>query len=332
VTGSAPESCQGPLRLGKIEIARGRRRKVELPVARLPTDTWLSLPVMAVNGLHPGPRLWLCAALHGDELNGVEIIRQVMERVDPREISGAVIAAPIVNVFGFISGSRYLPDRRDLNRSFPGSARGSLASRLAHLFMTEVVSPCGYGIDFHTGSDHRTNLPQVRLDLRDEETRRVARAFGAPVLIHARSRDGSLREAATSRGCHVLLFEAGEPHRFNPEAIRAGVEGTLRVLDCLGIRRDPDLSPAPGSLEVGRTRWVRARRSGILRLRVATGERVREGQELGVIGDAFGDKKATVRAPFDGLVLGQTRKPLVTQGDGLLNLADLSAGGSPLQD
>jgi predicted deacylase len=287
---------------------------------------------MAVNGLFPGPRVWLCAALHGDELNGIEIIRQVMGRLSPRELSGAVLAAPIVNVFGFIAGSRYLPDRRDLNRCFPGSPRGSLASRLAHMFLSEVVSPCGYGIDYHTGSHHRTNLPQIRLDLRDEEARRVARAFGAPAMIHARSRDGSLREAATARGCHVLLFEAGETNRFNRTAIRAGVEGTLRVLDCLGMRPGPELPPAPPSVEVGRTRWVRARRSGILRLQVSPGERVRKGQDLGVIADAFGEKKASVRAPFDGMVLGRTQKPLVTQGDGLVNLADLSAGGSPLQD
>ncbi|MEQ8963814.1 MAG: succinylglutamate desuccinylase/aspartoacylase family protein, partial [Coleofasciculus sp. C2-GNP5-27] len=153
------------LTIGGITVAPGERKRTEIPVARLPTQTLLSLPITVINGVEAGPRLWISAAIHGDEINGVEIIRQVLERINPSQLHGVLIAVPIVNVFGFIEQSRYLPDRRDLNRSFPGSPRGSLASRLADLFMTEVVSRCTHGIDLHTAAQHRTNLPQIRANL-----------------------------------------------------------------------------------------------------------------------------------------------------------------------
>ncbi|MFW6198438.1 MAG: M14 family metallopeptidase, partial [Acidobacteriota bacterium] len=160
--------------IGGERVAPGETRRLDLPVARLPTQQMLSLPVKVLHGSRPGPRLWLSAAIHGDEVNGVEIIRRVLDAVRPEELAGTVVAVPIVNVFGFVQQSRYLPDRRDLNRSFPGSRRGSLAARLARLFLTEVVERCSHGIDLHTGSLHRSNLPQVRGDLDDPETRRCA--------------------------------------------------------------------------------------------------------------------------------------------------------------
>lgn len=300
--------------------------RLEVPVARLPTDTWLSLPVAVVNGRRPGPRLWLTAAVHGDELNGVEIIRTVLDRLNPRELSGAVLTVPIVNVFGFVSESRYLPDRRDLNRSFPGSSRGSLAGRLANLVMTEVVAQCSYGIDLHTGSDHRYNLPQIRADLEDEETLRFARAFAPPVLIHARTRDGSLREAATAAGCHVLLFEAGEANRFDAEAIEVGVDGVLGVLDALGMWDHTDERAGHVRMELERTTWVRARRSGIMRLEVKSGDMVERSDELGVIADAFGQSSQKIRAPVSGVVIGYTRHPLVSQGDALVHIGEQPNG------
>lgn len=223
------------MQVGGEAVPPGRRRELELPVARLPTDTWLSIPVVVLNGRAPGPTVWLSGAVHGDEINGVEIVRRLARTLDPRRLAGTVIAVPVVNVFGFVNESRSFPDRRDLNRSFPGSTRGSLAARLAHLFMQEVVSRSDDGIDFHTATDHRTNLPQLRCDLDDPETRRCAVAFGAPMTLHSRLRDGSLREAATSRGIPVLLYEGGEPVRFNEWAIRAGVDGALRVLQELGM-------------------------------------------------------------------------------------------------
>ena len=273
-----------------------------------------------VHGQRPGPRLWLSAAVHGDELNGVEIIREVMGRLDPAKLRGSVIAVPIVNVFGFIHQSRYLPDRRDLNRSFPGSPKGSMAGRLAHLFMKHIVEGCDFGIDLHTGSHHRTNLPQIRADLRDPTTRRCAEIFRSPVIMHSQTRDGSLREAATRRGIRVLLFEAGEPLRFDKDAIDLGVKGILRVMGELGIRARRVKPKLFRPIEVSESAWIRARRSGILRLQVELGQRVGKRQPVATISDAFGEDSFKVVAPAEGFVIGQNSNPLVNQGDAILHL------------
>ncbi|YAI82326.1 MAG: succinylglutamate desuccinylase/aspartoacylase family protein [cyanobacterium endosymbiont of Rhopalodia sterrenbergii] len=305
-------------------IAPGEYRRLEIPIARLPTQTWVSLPITVINGLHSGPKLWLSAAIHGDELNGVEIIRLVLENVEPKLLRGTLIAVPIVNVFGLIGQSRYLPDRRDLNRSFPGSKSGSLASRLAYLFMKEIVSHSTYGIDLHTASMHRTNLPQIRANLQDSETRRCAQAFGAPLLVHAMTRDGSLRQAATKRGIPILLYEGGEALRFDAEAIRMGVEGIERVMEYLEMYQFSLARMPVKSIEVDKSKWIRASRSGIFRLEVGLGEKVLKKQKLGIIADAFGESSIKVRASVNGIVIGYTQNPLVSQGDGIIHLAILN--------
>lgn len=311
----------GPVTVAGVEVPAGERRRIEIPVSRLPTETLLTIPVEVVNGVEDGPRLWISGAVHGDEVVGVEVIRQVAGRIDPAQLKGVVIAVPIVNVFGFINQSRYLPDRRDLNRSFPGTKRGSLASRLAHLFMTEIVSQCTHGIDYHTGSNHRTNLPQIRADLNDAETRHCAEAFRAPVILDTHTRDGSLREAATKRGIAVLLYEAGEPLRFDQQSIEIGVEGTLRVMSRLKMRRAGRLKKRPASREFNQSVWVRARRGGILNLEVKLGENVTAKQRIGVIADAFGQDSVTIRAPDGGVVIGRAVNPLVYRGDGIVHIA-----------
>jgi hypothetical protein len=304
-------------------IPPGKRRQLEIPIARLITNTLLSLPITILHGMEAGPRLWVSAAIHGDEVNGVEIIRQLLEKVNPKQLRGTLIAVPIVNVFGFIEQSRYLPDNRDLNRCFPGSPEGSLASRIAHLFMTEIVSRCTHGIDLHTASEHRTNFPQIRANLQDPETYRCAKAFGASVMIHGVTRDGSLRQAAAKKGIPILLYEGGEALRFNPEAIQVGTEGILRVMNTLEMYSFPAASPTAPTppLEVETTKWVRASQGGILRLQVGLGERVTKKQSLGIIANAFGHQSGTVRSPFDGLVIGHTQNPLVNQGDGIIHVA-----------
>jgi len=296
------------------------RQRIELPVARLPTQTMLSLPVTVVNGRESGPKLWLSAALHGDEINGVEIIRQVLQRISPETLVGTAIAVPIVNVFGFIEQSRYLPDRRDLNRCFPGSPRGSLASRLAHLFMQEIVSRSTHGIDLHTASYPRTNLPQIRANLDDRETYRCAEAFGAPVAIHSTMRDGSLRQAASHLGIPVLLYEAGETLRFDRRAIEIGVAGILRVMKCLGMYAGEVPDPPPISV-VQTTQWIRSPRGGILHLEIELGQTVEKKQRIGVIVDPFGEKTVKILSPEAGLIIGCTQNPLVNQGDGIVHLA-----------
>ncbi len=303
------------------KIEPGTRGNIEIPLAMLYTHTQMTIPVEVLHGREAGPRLFVCAALHGDEINGIEIIRRVLDSVQVENMRGTLVAVPIVNVFGFVYESRYLPDRRDLNRSFPGSQRGSLASRLAHLFSNEVVYRCTHGIDLHTAAPPRTNLPQIRANLKDGETRRIAEAFAAPVLIDSTSPAGSLRRVATGRGIPFLLYEGGEPMRFNESAIEMGVNGVLRVLWALDMLAEPIAPDVAPSVEVTRTTWIRARQSGILQLDVSMGEQVKRRQKLGDISDPFGSSTLNLTAPRDGLVIGRTISPLVHRGDAVLHLA-----------
>jgi uncharacterized protein len=310
------------VRIGEHRIPRGERARFDLPIARLATGSPVGLPVEVVHGRRPGPRVWLSGAIHGDELNGIEIIRRVLAECSPRRLTGTLVAVPIVNVFGFVTGSRYLPDGRDLNRSFPGSPRGSLGARIAHLFMREVVAGSQVGIDLHTGSADRTNLPQIRADLSDPETRDLARAFGPNIAIQAALRDGSFRAAAVAKGARVLVYEGGEPRRFNREAVDRGVNGVLRVLVALGMRGSapPFRGPVPLSR---RTSWHRAGRSGLFRSEVEPGDRVQKGDRLGVIQDAFGSRPLRVRARAGGIVIGLTLQPHVNRGDALVHVAEV---------
>lgn len=304
------------------QVGRGERLQLEIPAGRLPSGTLLSLPVEVLCGAERGPIVWLSGAIHGDEIVGVEIIRRVLDQLEPEALRGTLVAAPVVNVFGFVFESRYLPDRRDLNRSFPGSKSGSLAARLARLVLDEVVSPCQFGIDYHAGSDDRTNLPQVRGDMDDPETHRVAMAFGAPAVIHATPRSGTLRRAALRRGKRVLLFEGGEPKRFSPEAVEVGVAGTLRALGALDMIDGAPPSPGPAPFESRSTKWIRAPRGGIFRLETALGGRIRKGERVGQITEPTGPEGSTVKSRTSGLVIGHTVNPLVSLGDGIVHVAE----------
>jgi predicted deacylase len=322
---TAPGSADGPITILGETVPPGTHRRLDLDVGRLPSGHQLSMPVEVVHGRRPGPALWLSGAIHGDELVGIEIIRHVLNELEADQLSGLIVAAPVVNVFGFVFQSRYLPDRRDLNRSFPGSATGSLAARSARLFMDKVVAICDVGIDFHAGSDSRSNLPQIRGNMEDPETRRLALAFGAPVAIHAKPPGGSLRAAALKRGKTVLLFEGGEPARFNPPAVEAGVGGTLRALTALGMLEGPR-APPPGEVLMSRaTRWTRAPRGGIIRLDVSLGERVQKGDRVGVISDPLVRGETQVFSRSSGIVIGVTVNPLVSLGDAVVHVADVGA-------
>ena len=320
---------QAPFEFAGTFVPAGRAAVVELSVPPLVTGARVSLPVRVFHGRHDGPVVWVSAAIHGDEISGVEIIRRVSARLAPRQLRGTVLSVPIVNVHGFLSGDRYLPDRRDLNRSFPGSTKGSLASRVAASFMREIVARSDVGIDLHTGSDHRSNLAQLRGDFDDPRTRELAQAFGAPLMLHAGLRDGSLRAAATDAGVTVLLYEGGEAWRFDEDAIAVGTSGTLRVLATLGMIAADD---APGSsqpLEARSSSWVRARRSGIALMSVTLGERVTRGQHLAVIHDSLGRKLSRASAQSDGVVIGLTQHPLVHQGDALVHIATIESEATP---
>jgi len=313
---------QEPFRMGGVDVRAGQRLTIDLPVAPLQTHAEMAMPVQVLHGTRPGPRLFVSAAMHGDEINGVEIISRLLQRIPFRRLRGTLIAVPVVNVYGFINQSRYLPDRRDLNRFFPGSEKGSLASRLAWLFMQEIVAHCTHGIDLHTGSNHRSNLPQIRADMKNPETCRLAQAFGAPVMLNAVLRDGSLREAVSKRGVPMLLYEAGEALRFDEISIRVGVQGILAVMRTIGmlpVSRRQRVFVEP--LLARSSTWVRAPISGIFRTPIALGRHVQAQSGMGTIGDPFGEDTVAVLAPADGLVIGRLHLPLVYQGDALFHLA-----------
>ena len=316
-----------PITIGNLVIEPGQRVAVELPVAKLYTATSLQMPVKVIHGKRPGPVLFVSAAVHGDELNGVEIIRRLLRRKVLSSLRGTLLAVPIVNIHGFIEQSRYLPDRRDLNRSFPGSPKGSIASRLANIFLKEIVLKSNFGIDLHTGAVDRANLPQIRANLDEAEVGELAAAFGAPVVVNATLRDGSLRACAASHGIPVMVYEAGEALRFDELSIRAGIRGILATMQKLGMlpaRRGRAVSP---SVIARSTSWVRAPTSGIVSLPIKLGSRVAEGDQLALISDPLGDLQEAVLAPFDGIVIGCSRLPLAHEGNALFHLAAFSSVG-----
>ncbi|MFT6390467.1 MAG: putative deacylase [Cellvibrionaceae bacterium] len=314
-----------PLTLNGITVAPGEQKVIELPIAKLYTHSHQSIPVHVICSKTEGPRLFISAAIHGDELNGVEILRRLLTMRVLKKLRGTVIIIPIVNIFGIVQHSRYLPDRRDLNRSFPGSKRGSLAARLAHIFVQEIVSQCNYGIDLHTGAIHRSNLPQVRANLDDPETLLLAEAFAVPVLLNANLRDGSLRQVASEHGVKVLLYEAGEALRFDELSIRAGVRGILSVMRQLKMLPSSKPSRKQRLPFVARSSsWERAPESGLLRSVAALGMQIKEGDLLGIISDPsdlFNQKDYEIRSQYNGIVIGKSNIPLVNEGDALFHIA-----------
>lgn len=319
-----------PFHLGGQEVAAGKRAVIKLPVAQLPDHTPLSLNVVVVHGGRPGPVVFVSGAVHGDEVIGVEVIRRVLsagDLADPGAVSGTLIAIPIVNGIGFLNRSRYLPDRRDLNRCFPGSADGPLADRLAHLFLSEIVARSDVGIDLHSASNHRENLPQVRIDQVDGEPLRLAKAFGAPVIMEAPVRDGSLREAAKAVGKPVLLYESGEALRFDETAVRFGVSGVLAVMAAMGMIAAAPHPEGAAPVVSHSSHWLRAPEGGVFRALKALGDGVQEGAVLGVIADPLGSKERLVTARANGLIIGRALLPLVNRGDALFHVAEVASPG-----
>ncbi len=307
--------------IGGTCVQPGERATIDLPIARLYTHTEMTLPVHVVHGKKDGPVLFVSAAIHGDEINGVEIVRRLLKLKLLKSLKGTLIAIPIVNVFGFINRSRYLPDRRDLNRSFPGSYSGSLASHLARLFMDEIVAKCSHGIDLHSGSGHRTNLPQIRATLDNPEVEKLAYAFGAPVIVNARLRDSSLREAVIDLGIPMLLFEGGESLRFNEHPIAIGLKGIVSVMRELGMLPKKERKKTPQPVVVKGTSWVRANKSGIVHSALPLGTFVKKNQIMAYIIDPIGDNEEKLLAPFEGIIIGCLNLPLVHKGDALFHLA-----------
>jgi predicted deacylase len=311
--------------VGDTRVDPGQRVSVDLPVANLYTNTSLHMPVHVVCGRRRGPVLFVSAAVHGDEINGVEIIRRLLALRALDRLRGTLLAVPVVNVHGFLDRSRYLPDRRDLNRSFPGSARGSIAARLANTFMKEVVLKADLGLDLHTGALDRSNLPQVRAWTGDEETLRLARVFGAPVVVGGALRDGSLRACARDEGIPVLVYEAGEALRFDEVSIRAGLRGVLRVMRDAGMLRRRRNDPENRTVVASDTTWVRAPVSGIVVDKAPLGRMVGKGERLAQVTDPLGTRSEEVIAPIRGMIIGRSNLPLAHEGDALFHLASFDS-------
>lgn len=307
-------------------IPKGSRKRLEVKVGTLFDRTTMAIPVEVVRGKKEGPVLFVSAAVHGDEINGVEIVKRVLKkkRIGPFSLRGTLIAVPIVNVYGFVNNSRYLPDRRDLNRSFPGSSNGSLAGQVAHAFLNEVIAHCTHGIDLHTGAIHRTNLPQIRACLDNEETKMLAQAFGVPVVMNSSIRDGSLRQEAADKGIPMLLFEGGEALRYEEKVIKSGVEGVLAVMEKIGMlnpTRSKRVAKAKEVFVAKSSHWVRAPHSGSLVAKKTCGDRIEKGDILGYLSDPFGREEVEVKASKTGIIIGMTMLPLVNNGDALFHVA-----------
>ncbi len=309
-------------------IAPGTSETIDIPVSRLSTDTEVSLRVRVIHGKKPGPVMFVSGSVHGDEIIGVEVVRRLLKSVSPKRLAGTLLCIPIVNAYGFVAHQRYLPDRRDLNRCFPGNATGSLASQLAHCFTTEVIARSDIGIDIHTAALHRENLPQVRISDNRPLAAELAPIFGAPAIIVSKLREGSLRQAAAAHDCDVLLVEAGEALRFDELSIRVAVQGILRVMAHLDMGVKLPRKAGAKSVRSRRSMWVRAPEGGLFRATKASGALVDAGEAVGYLADPFGDKDIAVASPIRGIIIGRSNLPVVNQGDALVHVAEVEASGT----
>lgn len=301
------------MRLLDTDIAPGTARRLSWSATQLFEGVPVSTPVLVVNGTHPGPTLCLTAAIHGDELNGIEMVQRVLHDIDPQKLSGAIIGVPIVNVQSFRRGSRYLPDRRDLNRYFPGNPNGSAAARIAHAFFTDIITHCDALVDLHTGSFERTNLPQIRADLRNPDVVTLTLGFGSMVVLHNKPAAGTLRHAATMAGIPTVTVEAGGPSQLELAEVKHGVKGIKILLTTLGMVKKRRLWGDPEPVYY-RSSWVRANNGGILLAHVSLGSTVRKGDLLGTITDPMNNARTELRSPYAGRIIGMARNQVVMPG------------------
>lgn len=308
--------------ISNVEIAKGERKRVHIDVGAIYDFTDVNIPVEVVRGHKNGPTLFICSTIHGDEINGIEIVRRILESPALKNISGTLIAIPIVNIFGFNDRSRYLPDRRDLNRCFPGIKNGSMTSQVAYKFMNEVVMKSDYGIDLHTGAFNRKNYPQVRANISDIKTLNLAKAFGAPVIIDSNLRDGSLREAVSEQKIPMLLYEGGEALRFDQSVIEIGVTGILNFMREIGMVEAGVCEIVKNKIFIAHSSsWVRAPKSGIHIPHKKLGNIVKKGEILGEISNPFGDHRCLVKASESGIIVGISELPMANKGDALFHIA-----------
>lgn len=305
-------------------IGLGESAIVKMDFARLNTRSKIEVPIIVERGKEKGPCLLLVGGVHGDETNGVEIVRQIIAKGYNKPKKGTIICIPLLNVFGFINQTREFPDGRDLNRVFPGSEKGSLASRFAYHLMKEVIPHIDYCIDYHTGGGQRFNYSQIRIDEGAEETLNLAKIFGAPFIVYSNTIEKSFRKSMIKKGKKALLFEGGKSLYLDKSVTKSGIQGAINVINYLGLR---DFSSEitynksnPEPLIIKSSKWVRARYSGMFRSSVRAGQKVEKGEKLGSISDPFGSFERSFKNPTVGYILNNNHAPVVNQGDALMHI------------
>jgi len=308
-----------PIVINEHKIAPGQSVQVFLNVYKLPTNTFIEVPVFVFNAKQDGPTVLFLSGMHGDELNGVDVVRKLIGRDDVRKPKrGCVIAIPVINIISFLSGTRELPDGRDLNRCFPGSKTGSLASRIAHDLMHTIIPQIDFGVDFHTGGAKISNYPQIRCVFSDPKNLKLGKIFSPLMVVNSPFRDNTLRKEAARLGKQILVFEGGESMRWDYHSINEGVNGCLRLLHHHKMI-DWELPPNP-TVFVEKSTWVRARSSGLFHTSKDSGTYVKKGEVLGMICDPYGDNEEKIIAPVSGHIVGINNQPVINQGDALIHL------------
>jgi len=311
---------ESALTLGEVQVALGERRDIELPISESFTGQSLHLPLRVWRAEAPGPTVLVSAAVHGNELNGTGVIRRLINDPPFNLLKGTLVLVPVVNVLGFERHMRYMPDRRDLNRAFPGYEDGSLTGRFAHSFFNQVVKRCDYCIDLHTAAVHRTNFPNVRADLRNPDTARLSAAFGWVLVLNGNGPVGSLRRTASEHGVPTIILEAGEPSKIEPMVLHCALWGIRNALAALGMSDDEPLEDAQ-QIWIERSLWMRAESGGMVDFHVRPGDVVEQDQAVATSTDLFGRQQHVQRAPRAGIVLGMTTMPAANPGEPLIHLA-----------
>lgn len=321
-SGAKQKSPSDPIIAGR-RVKAGEVAQINLKVSETVTHQPARIPITVVRGTRPGPTMFITGAVHGDEISGVAIVRAVLDKVSPESLHGTIVGIPVVNRFGFATSDRYLPDRRDLNRSFPGEPDGSMAARIAHTLTQKVLRKCDAGIDLHTAATGRQNLCHVRGDADNDDVRHMMRAFGTPIMMDGVGPKGSLRRAITDAGIPTIIFEAGEPKRFQNHVVDMGRDGIFRVMKHLGMWKKRVPAKPTVQVLVKRSDWVRANHGGILDLRVEPGDLVRKNQKVAIIHDPFGQHVDAIRASHAGVVLGVATHPLTNPGEAIVHIGHL---------
>ena len=307
------------IRICNTEIPKGEHVTIDLEIAKLPSNTTIKIPIHVFRSKRSGPVLLLMAGMHGDEVNGVEIVRRMIREELTIPDRGTVIAIPVLNIYGFINYSREVPDGKDVNRSFPGNRYGSLASRVAYYFLKEIIPHIDYGIDFHTGGGNRFNYPQIRCVLSNPVNAELAKAFSAPLTIDAKYRDKSLRRTAARQGKSIIVFEGGESLRFDHSVTQIAIEGARRVMKHLNMIGRAKIRKEE-SIILKHSTWIRAPHSGLFKTNIEPGQVIKKNELLGVISDPFGDFDISIKCPRQGIVIGLSHEAVINQGDALVHI------------